>query len=246
MPCESQQINVLKEIGAVARTTLKSKRRAEDWTSWRSPKPSCTTRRGSTGKGAPTGTSPSGAAGQPFAREPNVMMERAVITATPEAERSLQEWRLVFFLARRGWRKRENKQQYSMSLPRSPMWWSRAKRETQRYVSKHLGNLQPLFCTDQRVFRGQEDSDVEVFRISAADERKTSRPRIHVARRALPIIPPAFRPTSKLACWNAQRTLSQPGSTSTWQRPTSRIAKHRWNLTQLPHSRPSWQQHHQL
>ena len=59
------------------------------------------------------------------------------------------------------------------------------------------------------------------FRISAADERTTSRPRIHVTRRALPVIPPYLSTTSKLACWNAQRTPSQKGNTSRWQRPTS-------------------------
>ena len=149
-PRGSREINVLEDIGAVARTTLKSKRRAEDWTSWRSPKPSYTTRRGSTGKGAPTGTSSSGAAGQPIAREANVIKERPVITGTsPEVFMSSER------LARRGWRKRDEKQQKSMVLPRSPTRWSRTKRETQRSFSKHLSNVRPFFLHGPACFRGR-------------------------------------------------------------------------------------------
>ena len=205
MPCGSRQINVLEEIGAVARTTLKSKRRAEDWTSWRSPKPSCTTRRGSTGKGAPTGTSPSETAGQPIAREANVMRERPVITGTPEvfmsSEKGLQEWLPVFLLAtsrleKEGWEAavkacRCHDRQHGGAEP---------KRKRSAIFQTPWAKCDLYFAWTSECCEVQK---IPMLKCSAFLQRmseKLPRSRIGVTRRALLIIPPIFRQTSKLAC----------------------------------------------
>ena len=224
MPCGSRQINVLEKIGAVARTTRKSKRRAEDWTTWRSPKPSCTTRRGSTGNGAPTGTSFSGAAGKPIAREANVMRERPVITGTPEvfmpSEWRLQEWRPVFLLCTSS----REKEGSDAAVKHVAAAIANTVAEPK---GKRSANFPNTWATCDLYFAWTSDfSEVQkipMLKCSASLQRMSEkllhRESMSPAVLCLSFLP-TFRPTPKLACWNGQRTPSQPGSTSRWQRPT--------------------------